>query len=74
MNSEQSCKEKTRMIEINGKKYEVLEMLPQNLPARCQARYLATSEGKKLAIKRDGIWIWWAARDRIVSARGAQTR
>jgi hypothetical protein len=51
-------------IEVEGKKYRVIEVLPYH-QAGMPARFVETPNGERVAVKRGGKWTWWTAKDRI---------
>jgi len=53
-------------IEIKGKKYEVTENLGFQHSSGYYVKAVKTEDGEKIVVKRDGIWIWWKASDRIL--------
>lgn len=57
-------KQQMAMIEIEGKKYKVIETLPYH-QAGHQAKAVQTEGGEKIAVKRGGRWTWWRIEDRM---------
>ena len=51
------------MIEVEGKKYKVLANL--GFQQGFYAKEVATDGDAKIAVKRNGKWVWWAKEDRL---------
>ena len=56
------------MIEVEGKKYRVVETLGYH---QCgyPAKFVETPDGERVAVKRGGVWTWWTTKDRIGGKR-----
>jgi len=50
-------------IVVDGTKYTVTENL--GYQAGYCARAVTTPTGERIAVKRGGLWTWWAAEDRL---------
>jgi hypothetical protein len=51
------------LIEIDGKKYKVTENL--GFQMGYQAKMIDDNGQEKVAVKRNGAWTWWTAKDRL---------
>jgi hypothetical protein len=51
------------MIEIEGKPYRVLENL--GFQSGYQAREVDDNGIPRVAVKRNGVWTWWTAVDKL---------
>jgi len=51
------------MITVDGKKYKVLENL--GFQNGHWAKEVATDGDAKIAVKRNGKWVWWTVADRL---------
>ena len=54
-----------RMIEIEGKKYRVVESLGFQGGYQAKAVYFPETDEERVAVKRGGAWSWWTVIDRL---------
>jgi len=52
------------MIEIDGKKYKVIE--DGGFQAGYQTKFVVDNGTERVAVKRDGRWTWWTTQDRLL--------
>lgn len=53
-------------IVVEGESYKVIDTLPYCQAGAC-AKLVRTADGERVAVKRGGVWVWWTAKDRLVS-------
>ena len=59
-------------IEIEGKKYAVVENLGFVHSAGCYAKAVKDGDEERIAVKTAGGWSWWHTEDRMGQGRRAE--
>lgn len=55
-------------IEVNGKRYKVVEKLPFHGVGK-QARMVLDDDEERVAVKDGGVWRFWTVKDRLGGLR-----
>lgn len=51
-------------IKVDGVSYKVTETLGYH-QVGMPAKFVQTPDGERVAVKRGGVWTWWAVQDRV---------
>jgi len=52
-------------VEINGKRYEIVDSLGFNHSCGMYAKVVKTKKGEKVIVKHCGTWKFWGIKDRL---------